>query len=154
MKLSDYISKDAIVLDLKQNNKSGVINELVDILSVVVPLKNKDKIISLLEERETLSTTGIGNSIAVPHCKSAEINDLFIVLARSKEGIDFNSLDKKPVNLFFLLVSSEQSSSIHLKALARIARFTKDPLIREKLLSLDSANLVLEFIKEKEIGLE
>ena len=106
MNLYEYIDVSGITLDLDCENKSDTLVALVDLLAKSKNIQNPDTILSLLEEREKLSTTGIGNAVAVPHCKSPEISDLVILVGRSKKGIDFQALDGKPVHLFFLLVAS------------------------------------------------
>lgn len=150
MNITDYISDSSINLDIKGTNKSEILINLVQILGQTTSLNDSDEIIHLLEEREKLSTTGIGFQIAVPHCKSAQVNDLKIIIARSQEGVDFQSLDGQNVNLFFLLVAPVQSSSEHLKALAKIARFAKDASIRNELLSLQTSKEIFNFIQDKE----
>ena len=153
MKLIDYINEKGISLDITGKDKFEIITNLVAVLSNSIDIISKENIISLLEEREKLSTTGIGNEIAVPHCKSPEVNQLTIVIGRSDSGIDFQSLDGKPVKLFFLLVAPEHSSSEHLKALAKIARLAKKQSIINELLDIKTSKEILTFIEEKETEL-
>ena len=150
MKLSEYLHIDGIVLDLPGGDKKEILVSLVDSLTRFISIGDKDKIVGLLEEREALSTTGIGFEVAIPHCKTPEVSGLKIVIARSNSGIDFDALDGKPVRLFFLLVAPEQSSTEHLKALAKIARLAKDETIRQKLLTIESPEAIIAFIAEQE----
>lgn len=150
MNLHEYIDISGIEIDLDCESKSDTLAALIDLLGKTTSIENPGTILSLLEEREKLSTTGIGNGVAVPHCKSTEISDLKILIARSKKGVDFEALDGKPVHIFFLLVASEQSGSLHLKALAKIARFVKEGEIRKQFMELDSAQAIFDFIKSKE----
>ncbi|MDH5561009.1 MAG: PTS sugar transporter subunit IIA [Deltaproteobacteria bacterium] len=150
MHLSDYIKEDSIALKLESSNKQETLRELCEILQKTAVIKNTEKIVALLEERERLSTTGIGFGVAVPHCKSVDVDDLKIVVGRSEQGVDFQSLDGKPVNLIFLLIAPEQSSSLHLKALAKIARFAKDSEIRQSLLEYKTAAEICQFIRNKD----
>lgn len=150
MNITDFLSESSINLDIKGTSKSEILINLVQVLSQSIDLESPEEIISLLEERENLSTTGIGFQIAVPHCKSSQVDNLKIVIARSEDGVDFQSLDAKDVKLFFLLVAPLESSSQHLKALAKIARFAKDTSIRNELLSLQSPQEIFSFIQEKE----
>lgn len=150
MKITDYLHESCINLNINGTNKSEILVNLVDVLAKSIDLQNSESIISLLEEREKLSTTGIGLQIAVPHCKSSQVDTLKIVIARSDAGVDFQSLDNQDVKLFFLLVAPENSSSEHLKALAKIARFAKDASIRNELLSIQTPQEIFNFIQEKE----
>ena len=150
MNITDYLSESSINLDIKGTSKSEILINLVQVLAKSNDLESSKEIINLLEEREKLSTTGIGFQIAVPHCKSSQVESLKIVIARSEEGVGFQSLDAQDVKLFFLLVAPSKSTSEHLKALAKIARFAKDASIRNELLSLQSPKDIFNFIQEKE----
>ncbi len=150
MKLSDYLCESGISINFAGNSKSEVIKNLVSILSETTQLTNGEKLVEMLEERENLKTTGIGSGIAIPHCKSSNVDKVHIIIGISKEGIDFQSLDNKPANIFFLLVAPETSGSEHLKASAKIVRLFREDSIREELLSLDTSSEVIEYIKSKE----
>jgi nitrogen PTS system EIIA component len=149
MNLSDYLNGSRIVLNLQGENKKHVLEKLVEILANQVSI-NQQNIVDLLEVREKLSTTGIGFGIAIPHCKSSEVSELQVVVGRFEQGVDFNALDGKPVKLLFLLVAPEQSSSEHLKVLAKIARIAKDEDIRQHILQITDSNAVFDYIKEIE----
>jgi nitrogen PTS system EIIA component len=149
MNLSDYLNGSRIVLNLQGENKKHVLEKLVEILGNQVSI-NQQNIVDLLEVREKLSTTGIGFGIAIPHCKSSEVGELQVVVGRFEQGVDFNALDGKPVKLLFLLVAPEQSSSEHLKVLAKIARIAKDEDIRQQILQITDSNAVFDYIKEIE----
>ena len=149
MNLSDYLNGSRIVLNLQGENKKQVLEKLVEILANQVSI-NQQNIVDLLEVREKLSTTGIGFGIAIPHCKSSEVSELQVVVGRFEQGVDFNALDGKPVKLLFLLVAPEQSSSEHLKVLAKIARIAKDEDIRQHILQITDSNAVFDYIKEIE----
>ena len=149
MNLSDYLSESRIVLNLQANSKTEVLEQLVSLLAAQVTI-NQEIVVELLEVREKLSTTGIGFGVAIPHCKSGEVEELQVVVGRFESGVNFDALDGKDVNLFFLLVAPEQSSSEHLKVLAKIARIAKDETIRQQLLQFDDAPSLFSFIKDTE----
>ena len=149
MNLSDYLNGSRIVLNLQGESKQQVLEKLVEILGNQISI-NQQNIVDLLEVREKLSTTGIGFGIAIPHCKSSEVSDLQVVVGRFEQGVDFDALDGKPVKLLFLLIAPEQSSSEHLKVLAKIARIAKDEEIRQKILQITDPNAVFDYIKEME----
>lgn len=150
IKLSNYLSEAGISLNIAGQSKSDILSSLVGILEQLVSLKDSAAIIKMLEERENLKTTGIGSGIAIPHCKSPDVDKVYVVIGLSKEGIDFQSLDNKPAHFFFLLVAPEKSGSEHLKASAKIVRLIRDEDVRKELLELGSAKEVIEYIKLKE----
>ena len=153
MKLSDYLDESCITFSLAGNTKTDILKRLVEILDNAASLKNSEEILKNLEEREKLKTTGIGSGIAIPHCKSADVDKVHIVIGLSKEGIDFDSLDKKPANLFFLLVAPEDAGAEHLKASAKIVRLVRDDAVREELLGLNTPKEVFDYIRGKEESL-
>ena len=116
----------------------------------MVSINDSAEIMKTLQDREKLKTTGIGSGIAIPHCKSSEVDRVHVVLGISRQGIDFDSLDQQPANFFFLLVAPENAGSEHLKASAKIVRLVRDDTVREHLLKMNSAKDVLEYIKSKE----
>lgn len=150
MKLSDYLDETGILLDITGDSKSEILSKLLEILTNMVPINNSAEIMKTLEDREKLKTTGIGSGIAIPHCKSSEVDRVHVVVGISRKGIDFESMDQKPAHFFFLLVAPEDAGSEHLKASAKIVRLVRDETVREDLLKLTSAKEVLEYIKAKE----
>lgn len=150
MKLAEYLCESGVSMNFQGTSKSDIIRNLVELLTQTVSLSNPDEIIGMLEERERLKTTGIGSGIAIPHCKSTEVNKVHIVIGISKEGIDFESLDKQPAHLFFLLVAPEKGGSEHLKASAKIVRFFREEAVREQILQLTTSKEVLDYIDQNE----
>lgn len=150
MKLSDYFDESAIMLDITGESKSDILSRLVDILVDTTGLKEGVAIVKMLEDREKLKTTGIGSGIAIPHCKSAEVDRVHVVIGISRTGIDFESLDGQPAHFFFLLVAPENAGSEHLKASAKIVRLVREDQVREDLLKMTSSKDVYEYVKSKE----
>ena len=150
MKLSDYINETGISLNITGSSKPEILTNLVQLLAKTASINNCDAIVKTLEERENLKTTGIGSGIALPHCKSTEVDKIHIVIGLSKNGIDFQALDNEPANFFFLLVAPEASGSEHLKASAKIVRLVRDAEVRQELLSLKSSEEVIKYIRTKE----
>ena len=103
-----------------------------------------------LLEREQLGSTGIGDHMALPHAKSESIDRIVTVFARSPGGIDFDSLDRKPVHFIFLLLSPPASTGLHLKALAKIARLFKNPSLRDNVLKRENASAIYSLILEED----
>ncbi|HET9869360.1 MAG TPA: PTS sugar transporter subunit IIA [bacterium] len=150
MQILDFLTADAIKLNLESKTKKDVIKEMVDLLVKAGKVKDKKKMLQTLLEREELGSTGIGQGIAIPHGKSDTVSDLAAAFGVSQEGLSFDSLDGEPVNLFFLLVAPEGAAGAHLKALARISSLLKDKYFRKSLLSAKSPDEVLKIIQEEE----
>jgi PTS system nitrogen regulatory IIA component len=136
MKLSDLIHEENIIPDLKAKDKKGVLEELVDTLIKQDPSLDKNALVKVLLERERLGSTGIGDGVAIPHGKFPGVTQPSISFGRSRKGLDFESMDGEPTHLFFLLVAPENSASIHLKALARIAKILKNSALRKELMEV------------------
>ncbi|MGE5844763.1 MAG: PTS sugar transporter subunit IIA, partial [Syntrophaceae bacterium] len=109
-----------------------------------------EAMIEVLLEREKLGSTGIGDGIAIPHGKLKGLDSLVISFGRSREGIDFDSIDGRPAHIFFLLMAPESSTGQHLKALAKISRMLKDPEFRNDLLSAKNAEELYRKIADKD----
>ena len=111
---------------------------------------DRDEVIRVLQERERLGSTGIGDGVAIPHGKLKNIEHLMISFGRSRAGIDFDSMDGKPAHLFFLLVAPEESVGVHLKMLARISKLLKSPVVRQRLLEASTGEDLCRIIAEEE----
>jgi len=132
MKIQDVLIQDAIIPDLKAIDKKGVIEELAMPLARFSGIPFKE-FVRVLMEREQLGSTGIGGGIGIPHGKLKELDSLLLGFGRSAKGVDFESMDGRPTDLFFLLVTPENSTGLHLKLLARISRILKNDPFRERL---------------------
>lgn len=133
MKILDILAKESIIPELKGRTKKQVLEELIDALLQHKPHLERDRLMAVLLERERLGSTGIGDGIAIPHGKMRDLDQLVLSFGRSSQGVDFESMDGKPVHLFFLLVAPENCAGIHLRALAKIARLLKNGTVRKKL---------------------
>ncbi|MFC1868360.1 PTS sugar transporter subunit IIA [Thermodesulfobacteriota bacterium] len=134
MRLSEILEEANIIPDLKARDKKRVIEELAEAIINSRPSLDKDSLVRVLLEREHLGSTGIGDGVAIPHGKFQGVNEPIISFGRSLKGLDFESMDGQPVFLFFLLVAPENSASVHLKALARIAKILKNGSFRKMLM--------------------
>nr|WP_319392797.1 PTS sugar transporter subunit IIA [uncultured Desulfobacter sp.] len=149
MKISDILKLDAIIADLKAKDKSEAIKELAQAVSPVAGAEPED-VAAVLLEREHLGSTGIGGGIAIPHGKLETVKSIAVGFGRSVEGIEFNSLDKRPVHLFFLLLTPEHSTGGHLKVLAHISKLLKMDQFKERLLSAGSTEQIHQIIVEND----
>ena len=150
MQIAGMIKKDYIIEELKATTKRAVLAELSEILSRDAEGLPPGAMVEVLLEREKLGSTGIGDGIAIPHGKLKNLDRLMISFGRSRQGIDFDAIDGKPVHLFFLLMAPESSTGQHLKALAKISRMLKDPEFRNDLMAATSAEEIYRKIAEKD----
>jgi PTS system nitrogen regulatory IIA component len=150
MKVSDILVRDASVLDLAATDKDGVLAELAAALGASEANVDEQRLLSVLRERESLQSTGIGDGVAIPHGKLSGIDRLLAAFARSSAGVDFEAIDGKPTHLFFVLVVPEHSGGQHLKALARISRFLRDESFRGVLESAQSLDEVFSAIEAED----
>jgi nitrogen PTS system EIIA component len=134
MKLSDILDEQNIIPQLKAKDKKGVLEELAEAVLSNLPSLDKNSLVRVLLERERLGSTGIGDGVAIPHGKFPGLIQPMISFGRSLEGLDFDSMDGQPAHLFFLLVAPENSASVHLKALAKIAKILKNGAFRKMLI--------------------
>jgi PTS system nitrogen regulatory IIA component len=149
MKIMDFLSKDAIIIDLKSTDKKSAIIELAEILKNTKKVKKTDEIINVILEREKLGSTGIGQGVAIPHGKSDVLHEQIGVLGISHKGIEFNSLDGEPVHIIFLLVGPVEVAGQHLKALSKISRLFKDKFLRQAIKDAAAVEEVVKIIQEE-----
>ena len=150
MKIVDFLNGKAITANIKATNKEGIIRELVDLLAKAEGIRNKEELVKILLNRETLGSTGIGQGIGIPHGKTNAVKKLVAAFGICHQGVNFDALDGEPVYIFFLLVAPEDSAGPHLKALARISRLLKDKFFRESLKSLSDDKAILKLICEED----
>ena len=142
MKLYSLLKPDRINLNMAARKKADALRELVDLIHKE---KDSDLLVSTLLKREELGSTGIGKGVAIPHGRSLVVENLEIVVARSKTGVEFNAIDKKPVNLFFLIVAPPQDpGNQYLITLGRVAVVCQE-LLKKKL--YEKPETPEEFIK-------
>ncbi len=152
VKITDFMSEKLICLELKAKSKDEVLRELVEIIGKSENITDKDKCYSALVARENLGSTGIGKGVAIPHAKTEFAEKLTIGFGISRDGVDFESLDDKKANIFFVFASPLKDSHTYLKILARISRLIRNEEFRNKLISSKSAAEIIELIdKEEEI---
>ena len=150
MKITDILSPDMVVADLKGATKPEVLNELAKVLAAKYKEVKLGDLTAVLAERERLGSTAIGDGIAIPHGKLRGVTKIIGVFGRHVQGVDFDSLDGGPSHLFFVLVAPEDSASLHLKALARVSRLLKDGSFRSRLLAAGDSAELYSLIKEED----
>lgn len=149
MKISEILDKDSIIDDLKSADKQGVIQELSQAVAKNNSAPAKE-IARVLMEREDLGSTGIGGGIAIPHGKLNTVDTVSVGFGLSRTGVEYDSLDGKPVHIFFLLLTPENSTGSHLKVLAQISKLLKRDEFKERLKTAGSAEDIFEIIRDQD----
>jgi mannitol/fructose-specific phosphotransferase system IIA component (Ntr-type) len=148
MELREFFSEDAVKLQLSGASKDEILKELIALLKL--DDKSEAMLFKMLKRRENLGSTGIGRSIAIPHCRSLVVNKLRVAFGRKPEGVDFKAIDEKPVRFFFLIVAPPlEVSNQYLPVLGKIAQFSKEPDVPERLLDISSASEFMSLLEEK-----
>ena len=150
MKITDFIKKNNIIVDLKGKNKLDILTELVTTIVNKNPILDKNRMIEALLEREKLGSTGIGEGVAIPHGKVESLEKLIACFGRSSNGVDFRSIDNKPTHLFVVLLAPMNSTGVHLRALARISRLLKESSLRKKLIEAKDASEIYNIIETED----
>jgi len=149
MRILDALKQEAIISDLQSVDKKGVLEELSGPVSELFNIK-KDDLVNILMERESLGSTGIGGGIGIPHGKLKNLDTLVLGFGLSRRGVDFESMDGRPTHIFFLLVTPENSTGLHLKLLARISRILKNDPFKAKLMAAGNSADILSIIAEED----
>jgi nitrogen PTS system EIIA component len=133
MKLTQYIRPECFLPAIEDRTREGALRTLVHAVAERGLIRDEKDVYRRLMERESIQSTAVGSGIAIPHCFIDEVPDLIIVVARAPGGLDFDSFDGKPTQVVFLLMGNRQEHSLHLKALARIARLIKGTAFIERI---------------------
>ena len=149
MKILEVLQKEAILEDLVSTDKKGILEELVAPVAQVANV-SEDVLVKVLLDRERLGSTGIGGGVGIPHGKLKNLENIVLGFGLSKNGVDFESMDGKPTHVFFLLVTPENSTGLHLKMLARISRLLKDESFKERLINASSQEEIFTIIQEED----
>ena len=147
--LSHYINRSYFIEDLKSSTKDSVLKELVQPLVENGDIRNENLILEILKKRETLGSTGIGKSVAIPHCRTTTVSNVRLVIGISKHGINFNAMDSKIVKLVFLIIAPPQEEqNKYLPILGKICEMMRNSKIRKKLLETENFDSFLQVIQK------
>ncbi|UCG06714.1 MAG: PTS sugar transporter subunit IIA [Desulfobacterales bacterium] len=149
MKILDVLQREAIIDDLKSQTKKGIIEELVVPVAQIAGV-NPQELVRVLMDRERLGSTGIGAGIGIPHGKLKDLDSLVLGFGLSRKGVDFESIDGQPTHIFFILVTPENSTGLHLKLLARISRILKKDPFKDRLMHAADGNEIFTIIEEED----
>ncbi len=150
MNLTQILQPTCVKAPLAGTDKESVITELVELLATSGQLLDKDVVLESVFVREQTRSTGIGAGIAIPHGKCAGVKELVMSIGIAKDGIEFNSIDGKPVSIIILLASPIDRTGPHIQALARISRLMLDEDFKTNLENATSAEQVYELISTRE----
>jgi len=150
MKIDGLLQPEDIIAELGAATKEAALLELAAKIEERRPCLGHGEVYRVLQEREKLGSTGIGDGVAIPHGKLKQAEELSLIFARSREGIDFDSLDGRKVHIFFLLIAPEEAFGMHLKMLGRISRILKDPAVRRALLDGPDVAAIHRIIQEQD----
>jgi len=148
MELREFFSEEAVTLNLAGTSKDEILKELISLLAL--DEKSEGMLFKMLKRRENLGSTGIGRGIAIPHCRSLVVSKLRVAFGRKPDGVDFKAIDERPVHFFFLIVAPPlEVSNQYLPVLGKIAQFSKEPDVPERLLALTEPGQFMRLLEEK-----
>ena len=150
MKIMDYLTEDRVIPNLQGADKPSVLKELCSTLVKPCQVTSVEELLQVLLEREKLGSTGIGEGIAIPHGRLKKLRNFFICFGRSLKGVDFDSIDGKPSQLFFLVVAPENSAVENLKLLSRIVTLLKESSFKKRLLDAHSQKELFQVLSAED----
>ena len=150
MRLIDILRADCVKLPLAATTKQEAIYELVDLLADRGIIANREELKNTVWQREMTRTTGIGHGVAIPHGKVSDCKSLTLAIGKTSKPIEFNAVDKKPVELIFLLVSPIDQTGPHIQALASISRLLINPSFRAAVRGASSSQELYRYIETQE----
>lgn len=151
MKVHNLLMQDMVITDLNSQQREDALKEMVDFLKRKNKISKGRELYGKLLRREELGSTAIGGGVAIPHCKMKGVNSPIVLLAVSRKGVEFHSLDGKPCYILFLVISSPENPSLNLQILAAIAHLVrKSNSLKKKILEAKSISSLLDVIRKEE----
>ncbi|MBI2369784.1 MAG: PTS sugar transporter subunit IIA [Deltaproteobacteria bacterium] len=150
MKIHEFLAEGLVLPALEARSKEAVLRELAEQVARQEPEVDAGVLMEHLLARERMGSTGVGEGVAIPHGKLPGLPRLLGCFARSPEGVEYDSMDGRPVHLFFLLVAPEDSAGAHLRALARISRLLKSAELRQRLMEAADREALYRTILEED----
>lgn len=151
MRLSDLLARDRVDTALKVADKSAALDAVAALLAQGAEGHGPAAIIQVLRAREGQQTTGVGDEVAIPHGRIAGLPRLVAALAIVPDGVEFDSIDRRPVRIMVAILAPEGSAGDHLRALARVARLLRDARLRQQLLDASTPAGALQVILDEEL---
>lgn len=150
MKLSDVLTEDRIIININGKDKYDVLEKMVHIAKTSEKVKDVENLLKKVLEREKIKSTGIGGGIGIPHAQTSGVTDIIACLGISEQGVEFNSIDGKPVHLILLIATKERTNNTYLGLLSRIARLFIDEPFKQRIIKSTSPEEIINLIREKE----
>ena len=151
MKVASFLKKERMIMNLEAQTKEEAIKEVANLIKDAPEIIDFESFVKDIFDREALATTAIGSQVAIPHARSDNVKNFVIAFGRSREGIDFNALDNKPVKLIFLMgTPKEEGINDYLKILAHLTRLLQKDTFRESLLKAKSPEEIIEEFEKVE----
>ena len=150
MKIIDYLDEEWVIPDLQGTDKASILKELSSVLVKPCKATSGEELLQVLLDREKLGSTGIGEGIAIPHGRLKKLKKFFISFGRSAQGVDFDSIDRKPSHLFFLVMAPENSAVNNLKLLSRIVTLLKESSFKKRLIEASTRKELFQIISEED----
>jgi PTS system fructose-specific IIC component len=150
MRISDILNESLISVTLTHTDKTGIIEELLDLAMKSGHVTDRANTLKAILDREALMSTGLERGIAIPHARSATATDICMALGLSKQGVDFDSADGEPSHILFLLLAPEKAAGQNVQLLGQIARLASDQAFVSALKSADSPEEAYQIIRDAE----
>jgi PTS system nitrogen regulatory IIA component len=150
LRIRDILDPACVQLHVTGNTKREILAGLVAPVAATNPRIDAQALVETLLEREQTSSTAIADGIAIPHGRHSVGDKIVCAFGRNREGLDFDSIDGSPTQIFFVLVSPETRPTLHLRWLAHLCRLLPSPEFRQALLSAESPEEVLAAIERAE----
>ena len=151
MRLESLTRSEWIFPDLSGSDGQAVLRDLASRVTAlrIVGDTDAEALYLKLQEREELGSTGIGEGVAIPHCKLAGLSEVLVAIGICREGVEFGASDAQPVKLFFLVISPENAPAEHLRSLAVISKWVKAEHHVERILDLEEAGEILQLLEQE-----
>ncbi|TMW71822.1 PTS fructose transporter subunit IIABC [Alteribacter natronophilus] len=150
MRITELLTQETVLMDLRADTKEAVIDEMAEKLDQAGKLTDLNLFKEAIRERESQSSTGIGEGVAIPHAKTKAVGEPAIAFARSSEGVDYDALDGQNSHLFFMIAASEGANNEHLQTLSRLSTLLMDESFRSTLMEASSPEEILRAVDDKE----
>ncbi|MEA1912918.1 MAG: PTS sugar transporter subunit IIA [candidate division WOR-3 bacterium] len=146
--IEEFLDEDLILILDNVEDKFTLIEKMIDKALSKGIIMTREPILHKIREREELESTGVVEGIALPHARTEAVKDLLLMISAVKEGVDFQSLDEKPVHIVFLIVAPEEAKKKYIQVLARISRMCREEEFRTAIMEASSPEEILKIVKE------
>lgn len=150
VRITDFLSADRIIPDLKGTDKDTILSEMGDMLASHSQSVDAKRVMEMVLAREKVGSTAVGDGVAIPHGRIPGMKQVLAVFARSTQGVDFQAPDGGLTHLFFFLIAPEETATEYLECLARISRLLKDARLRSKLMAGKTKEEIFNTLQEED----